>query len=119
LFNIGPEATTFSFGAILANSCVQNFLTIGSVILFTTLHLKTSEVNIIGIESIVVFGYSISAKIVFLKICSNLGPQLSQNILLKIHISHDAIKALCLGFVSSSILKAIGESASLGSKIIV
>jgi hypothetical protein len=66
-----------------------------------------------------VFGYSRSARIVFLKICSNLGPQESPNIFLKIPTSHEATNGLCSGLTFSSILKAIGHSVSLGSKIIV
>jgi hypothetical protein len=60
-----------------------------------------------------------SAKIVFLKICSSLGPQESQNIFLNIHTSPEATNGLCSGFTSSNILKAIGQSVSLGSNIIV
>ncbi|MBT3726729.1 hypothetical protein HOG21_03360 [bacterium] len=81
--------------------------------------LYTSDVNINGIDISVVFGYSTNANIVFLRICSNLGPHESPNIFLNIHTSHDATKGLCSGFTSSSILNAIGESTSLGSNIIV
>jgi len=56
---------------------------------------------------------------VFLKICSNLGPQDSQNIFLNIQTNPDATNGLCSGATSSSILNAIGQSVSLGSKIIV
>jgi len=66
----------------------------------------------------VVFEYSKRAKIVFLKICSNLGHQLSQNIFLNIQTSQEATKALCSTFTSSSILNAIGQFTSLGSNII-
>jgi hypothetical protein len=67
----------------------------------------------------VVFGYSIRDKTVFLRICSNLGPQESPNIFLNIHTKPEATSGLCSGFTSSSILNAIGHSVSLGSKIIV
>jgi len=119
LFNIGPAASTFCLGSIFANSHVQNFLTTGSVILFTTLFLNTSDVNISGIEIRVEFGYSKSARTVFLRICSRRGPQLSQNIFLDIHTSQEATNGLCSAFTLSSILKAIGHSVSLGSNIIV
>jgi hypothetical protein len=56
---------------------------------------------------------------VFLKICSSLGHQLSQKIFLKIPTSQEATRGLCSGETSSSILKAIGKFVSLGSKIIV
>jgi hypothetical protein len=64
-------------------------------------------------------GYSINAKTVFLKICSSLGPQESQNIFLNIHTKPDATKGLSSGLTSSSILNAIGQSVSDGSNIIV
>jgi hypothetical protein len=67
----------------------------------------------------VVLGYSISAKIVFLRICSNLGPQDSQNIFLNIPTSPEATSGLCSGLTPSSILNAIGHSVSEGSNIIV
>ncbi|MGB2110658.1 MAG: hypothetical protein ACPHY8_01735 [Patescibacteria group bacterium] len=67
----------------------------------------------------VVFGYSNNAKTVFLKICSSLGPQESQNIFLKIPTKPEATRGLCSGITSSSILNAIGQLVSLGSKIIV
>jgi hypothetical protein len=118
LFKIGQAASICCFDSILAYSHVQNFFTTGSVIFATTLFLYTSLVSIRGIETRVVFGYSKRAKIVFLKICSNLGPQLSQNIFLKIPTSQDATNGLCSGFTSSSILNAIGQFTSLGSKII-
>jgi len=66
-----------------------------------------------------VFGYSIRAKIVFLKICSSLGPQESPKIFLKIHTKPEATRFLCSGSTLSNILNAIGESTSLGSNIIV
>jgi len=119
LFNIGPAASTFCLGSIFANSHVQNFLTTGSVILFTTLFLNTSLVNIRGIDIRVELGYSSSANIVFLRICSNLGPQLSPNIFLNIQTSQDATRGLCSALMLSSILNAIGHSVSLGSNIIV
>jgi hypothetical protein len=50
---------------------------------------------------------------------SNLGHQLSQNIFLNIQTNHEATKGLSSGFTFSSILKAIGQEVSLGSKIIV
>jgi len=83
------------------------------------LFLKTSEVSINGIDISVVFGYSISAKIVFLRICSSLGPQDSPNIFLKIPTSPEATRGLCSGFTQSSILNAIGQLVSEGSNIIV
>jgi hypothetical protein len=64
-------------------------------------------------------GYSSKARIVFLNTCSSLGPQLVQNIFLKIPTSQEAISGLNSGSISSSILNAIGHSLSLGSKIIV
>gem|GEM_PF-1026379 len=97
----------------------QNHFTTGSVIFATTLLLYISLVNIRGIEIRVVFGYSKSAKIVFLRVCSSLGHQLSQNIFLNIPTSPDAIRGLCSGEIHSSILNAIGQSLSEGSKIIV
>ena len=60
-----------------------------------------------------------NAKTVFLKICSNLGPQLSQNIFLNIHTKPDAIRGLCSGDTLSNILNAIGHFVSEGSKMIV
>gem|GEM_PF-777931 len=119
LFNIGQAASTFWLGAIFAYSQVQNFLTTGSVTLLTTLLLYTSLVSIKGIEIRVVFGYSSNAKIVFLSICSSLGPQESPKIFLNIQTSQDATSGLCSGFTLSSILKAIGQEVSEGSKIIV
>jgi len=83
------------------------------------LFLYTSFVSIRGIEINVVFGYSIKARTVFLKICSSLGPQESQNIFLKIHTSPEATSGLCSAETLSSILNAIGEFTSLGSKMIV
>jgi hypothetical protein len=65
------------------------------------------------------FGYSKSAKIVFLKICSSLGHQLFQNNFLKIQTSHEATRGLCSADTLSSMLKAIGKFVSLGSNIIV
>jgi hypothetical protein len=56
---------------------------------------------------------------VFLSICSSLGHQESQNIFLNIQTSHDATSGLCSGLISSSMLNAIGQEVSLGSKIIV
>jgi hypothetical protein len=56
---------------------------------------------------------------VFLKIYSSLGPQLSPKIFLKIQTNQEATSGLCSGETSSSILKAIGQEVSLGSKIIV
>jgi hypothetical protein len=118
LLSIGQAASTCCFASILAYSPVQNFFTTGSVIFPTTLFLYTSLVSISGIETRVVFGYSKSARIVFLNICSSLGHQLSQNIFLNIQTNHDATSGLCSGFTSSSILNAIGQFTSLGSKII-
>ena len=119
MLRIGHAASTFWFGAIFANSHVQNFFTTGSVTLFTTLFLYTSLVSISGIEISVELGYSIKAKIVFLKICSSLGPHESQNIFLNIQTKPDATRGLSSGLTLSSILNAIGHSVSLGSKIIV
>ena len=51
--------------------------------------------------------------------CSSLGHQLSQNIFLNIQTSHEATRGLVSGLTSSSILKAMGQSVSLGSNIIV
>ncbi|MBT3728817.1 hypothetical protein HOF65_00320 [bacterium] len=87
--------------------------------MLTTLFLNTSLVNISGIEISVEFGYSTNAKIVFLRICSSLGPHESPNIFLNIHTKPDATSGLCSGFTLSSILNAIGQSVSLGSNIIV
>ncbi|MDP3381182.1 MAG: hypothetical protein Q8S84_06880 [bacterium] len=87
--------------------------------MFTTFDLNTSEVSISGIDISVELGYSNNAKIVFLRICSNLGPHESPNIFLNIHTNHDATSGLSSGFTSSSILNAIGQSVSLGSNIIV
>jgi len=84
-----------------------------------TLYLKTSLVSIKGIEINVEFGYSIRAKIVFLKICSNLGPQEFQNIFLKTQTNQEATKDLFSESTLSNILNPIGEFVSLGSKIIV
>jgi hypothetical protein len=72
-----------------------------------------------GIEISVVFGYSNNAKMVFLSVCSSLGHQLSQNIFLNIQTNPEATKALCSLETQSSILKAIGQSLSEGSNIIV
>jgi hypothetical protein len=67
----------------------------------------------------VVFGYSKSAKTVFLRICSSLGPQESPNIFLKIPTRPDATRGLCSGFTPSNLPIIVGQSVSLGSKIIV
>jgi hypothetical protein len=88
------------------------------VIFETTFSLYTSLVSIRGIEISVVFGYSRSAKIVFLNVCSSLGHQLSQKIFLNIHTSHEVTRDLCSFETPSSILKAIGQSLSDGSIII-
>lgn len=56
---------------------------------------------------------------VFRRVCSRRGPQLSPNIRLNIHTSPEAINGLCSSEIPSSILKAIGQFLSLGSNIIV
>jgi len=119
LLRIGPAVSFRCCGVSFPYSWVQNFFTTGSVIFFTTLFLYTSLVSMRGIEIRVVFGYSISARIVFLRVCSSLGPQESPNILLKIPTSPEATKDLWSSEIFSSMLNAIGQSLSDGSNIIV
>lgn len=89
---------------------------IGSEILDTTLRLYDSCVSISGIDMSVVSGIRSSVRIVFRRIYSRRGPQLSANIFLKIETSPDATIGLSSGLGLSSILKAIGNSVSDGSK---
>lgn len=110
LFKIGLTASLIMLGVIFANSCVQNCTKIGSVILATILFLYASCVSIRGIDIRVVSGTSRSVKIVFLRIYSSRGPQLSANIFLKIDTSHPATIGRSSGTGLSSILKAIGYS---------
>ncbi|MDR1987300.1 MAG: hypothetical protein LBQ24_00555 [Candidatus Peribacteria bacterium] len=62
--------------------------------------LYVSLVSIKVIEISVEFGTSKSAKIVFLKIYSSLGHQLSPKIFLKIQTNQEATKGLCSGDTS-------------------
>src|SRR3989338_3237995 len=110
-------ASVENLSAYLANSLTQKDLTIGSLILATTILRYSLSANILLIPSNVEPGYSSKANMVLFKIYSILPDQASApQIFLKTPSKPEATKCLNSKGTCSMTLKAIGNSRSPGSK---
>src|SRR5688500_10400840 len=108
LFRTGAIASAWNFSVQLANSTFQNCNTTVSVQYVNVSLRNVLSVNMRVISSMVFDGRSSSARMVYRRVYSHRGPQLSPNIRFNTPITSELMLVLCAGFVTSSGLNPSG-----------